>query len=681
MKIAIFDVIGKHAGMDYYEQAYVKMFEKKGCKAKVFSNFKETFSRQFFPNFFSKPKLLGILSFLWAYFKFLFFLIFNCYDRIIYMAYGETYEIPFLFLSSFSHKVYIDVHEVHALRIKDGTSLARFFEFFYKRCIRNVIYHSERTQQILSGAGINMIFVPHVKYAFQKTYNKKNLSLDVASCFTYNGRKRYLFFGSLSKAKGIDIVVNIFGKLANLGRQFELVIAGQNVDNIDFSSLNYPFIHVIPRHINDDEMIYLYSNTHYVLLPYRTTSQSGIFEMAAYFHKPMLLSETEYFKEMIHKFPSFGYLASLNQFETLVERSLAAVPVNFYTAPDCDRFEMKRDFKAFLEQMTMKNLRLKEYGSFKDKESSYLASLTIDNEQDLDKAINSLKTGNFIFRGINQAKYKMFSSSQRLYLTNDKVVELLGTMGYDDFVLGLIDKIKNCKEVTDYLTKHNIPINDMELLAILQHYTTASPLLDFSLEIEQALFFATDLASEPKSYDIGDYISVYYIDKNNPWIASSIQSVNVQGAARADAMLKEFKANNPNSKVITDGVEKEMEYLPYQKFSDFDVISLEGPKAGNVSVSIPNTGFKTNYHITNPRLQAQAGMFILNTTSDEPLVELLNRMVNFKIVNCLNIHKSLIKYINDKYLFPNNINRTTMYNSSKDDNYLEQVIKNLYGFK
>lgn len=352
MRIAIFDVIGKHAGMDYYDQAYAAMFEEKGCEVSVFSNFYDkAFARRFFPNFFNKPKMVGILCFLWAYIKFFFFIVCNNYDRIIYMAYGEVYEVPFLFLSSFSRKSYIDVHEVHALRIKDGSKKALFFENLYAKRIRNVIFHSERTRDILKDKGIHMIFVPHVKYKFQRSYSQDKLGADIKRCFTYKGRKRYLFFGNLSKAKGIDIVISIFVKLAKSDRKFELVIAGQNVDNIDFSSLNYPFIHVIARHINDDEMSYLYSNTHYVLLPYRTTSQSGIFEMAAYFRKAMLLSDTKYFVEMIRKFPSFGYTVPLKQFGTLVEQSLSAAPTQFYTVPDCDRFEMKQEFNAFLEQM------------------------------------------------------------------------------------------------------------------------------------------------------------------------------------------------------------------------------------------------------------------------------------------------------------------------------------------
>ena len=70
----------------------------------------------------------------------------------------------------------------------------------------------------------------------------------------------------------MDLVTDVFGHLSKEQRdKVELVIAGKNVDGMDFSSLcsTSPNFKVFDRHINDDEMVYLYSRTDYVLLPYR----------------------------------------------------------------------------------------------------------------------------------------------------------------------------------------------------------------------------------------------------------------------------------------------------------------------------------------------------------------------------------------------------------------------------
>ena len=113
-----------------------------------------------------------------------------------------------------------------------------------------------------------MIYAPHFKYIFQKKFEEDKLSNEIKKCFNSN-KIKFLFFGNLSRVKGIDIVLTTFDKLRNEGVDFELVIAGKNVDNIDFTELNCDNIKIIDRHINDDELVYLYSSTDYVLLPYK----------------------------------------------------------------------------------------------------------------------------------------------------------------------------------------------------------------------------------------------------------------------------------------------------------------------------------------------------------------------------------------------------------------------------
>lgn len=120
--------------------------------------------------------------------------------------------------------------------------------------------------------------------------------------------------------KGVDIVIEVFKHIINAN--YELVIAGKNVENINFQSIRSENIKVFDRHINDDELIFLYSNTDYILLPYRKSSQSGIFAMAAYFHKPMILSDIPYFSEMLTEFPSFGLKSSLPTYEQTILKLL-----------------------------------------------------------------------------------------------------------------------------------------------------------------------------------------------------------------------------------------------------------------------------------------------------------------------------------------------------------------------
>jgi glycosyltransferase involved in cell wall biosynthesis len=163
---------------------------------------------------------------------------------------------------------------------------------------------------------------------------------------------RFLFFGNLSIVKGVDLVTDVFGHLSKEQRdKVELVIAGKNVDGMDFSSLcsTSPNFKVFDRHINDDEMVYLYSRTDYVLLPYRKSSQSGIFAMAAYFRKPMLMTDIPYFRKMMTKYPSFGRCVPECGYGKLVEDTIMNHSVaEFYTREDCDKSDDRKQTDAFM---------------------------------------------------------------------------------------------------------------------------------------------------------------------------------------------------------------------------------------------------------------------------------------------------------------------------------------------
>ena len=352
--ISIFDILGAYCGMHYYDMAFADVLRKRRHELYIYSNFKERESdKVFFPDFFSCKKLVGIIRFLTAYMRFLKFVLFSSSDRIVYLTYGEFYELPFLFIACFSRRVYVDVHEIHALKYDDASWVSRIFERLYRNGIRHVIYHSERTRGILNGNDLDMLYVPHFKYVFQKEYRDMKLADEVKTCFQTDYRK-FLFFGNLSTVKGIDTVMDVFKKLKSDNRCWELVVAGKNVDNIDFSDFQDERIKVIDRHINDDELVYLYVHTDFILLPYKKSSQSGIFAMAAYFHKPMILSEIPYFKKMIEEYPSFGVVAGLSDFQPIIQKMIDGHDGIFYTQEDCNRFEMKNEIDKFVNSLCNK---------------------------------------------------------------------------------------------------------------------------------------------------------------------------------------------------------------------------------------------------------------------------------------------------------------------------------------
>lgn len=349
--IAIFDILGIHCGMHYYDIAFSKILRERGYNPKIYSNFKEYGSDKiFFPNFYTCNKFVALLLFVYAYIKFLVFVLFSHNIKIVYLAYGELYELPFIIIAGLSRMVYIDVHEIHALKYEDTSKIARMFEYLYRNNVYHVIYHSERTYNILKNGKTDMLYVPHFKYVFKKEYEVSNLSYDVMTCFQSKCRK-FLFFGNLSIVKGIDTIMKVFNNLKKENGNWELAVAGKNVENIDFSTFHDKRIKILNRHINDDELVYLYANADYILLPYKKSSQSGIFAMAAYFHKPMILSDIPYFRDMIKKYPSFGIVRNVSSFENIVRQTIHdGIKQDFYAQEDCYRFEMKQEIDSFVEK-------------------------------------------------------------------------------------------------------------------------------------------------------------------------------------------------------------------------------------------------------------------------------------------------------------------------------------------
>lgn len=349
--IHIFDILGAHSGMHYYDKAFVEVLKERNYDCIIYSNYEDGIGYiKYFPNFFNCGRVYGILCFLIAYIRFFRFVITHKKDKIVYLAFGELYELPFLLSVLLSKNGWIDIHEIHALKYKDNSIVSKLFEYFYKRLIHKTIYHSDRTYRILrENKKIHMVYVPHFKYMFQKEYKESMLADDIKQCFISSYTK-FLFFGNLSIVKGIDITIDIFTKLQK-HEDFELVIAGKNVENIDFHSIQDSKIKIIDRHINDDELVYLYSHADYILLPYRKSSQSGIFAMAAYFQKPMLLSKIPYFEKMIEEYPSFGIIEDLKYFDSLVKKVIScSISNTYYNQIDCDRFENKNDIDCFVKE-------------------------------------------------------------------------------------------------------------------------------------------------------------------------------------------------------------------------------------------------------------------------------------------------------------------------------------------
>lgn len=250
-------------------------------------------------------------------------------------------------------------------------------------------------------------------------------------------------------------------------------------------------------------------------------------------------------------------------------------------------------------------VELPKYVSSSDKDSRYCQSLYIDNEQDLKNVFDELIAHNdeYSYRGICDARYKMYSSSQRLWFYDDQRMLRLGCNNYYDTIECLIKLAASQPEVQQYIQKNNLPANDFLILAMLQHFGSPSPMLDFSNNVLKGLFFAVD--NMPAWTDNGtnrleDFVSLYFIRRNIDWGKNMKDNVNLQ-----------YRQVRPESSNIF--------FLPI--------------------------GEKSFY----------------NNTKDIPLVEVMNTVCNTKYFHCVNIRKHLVPLVHSAYLQTNGITHNSVY--------------------
>jgi len=151
-----------------------------------------------------------------------------------------------------------------------------------------------------------------------------------------------------------------------------------------------------------------------------------------------------------------------------------------------------------------------------DNKSQVFNQININSKQELDNYIGIYKKEQskfgLIFSGCPDAKYKLYNSAQRKWLNME-----LANLGssYENFIFKEIDNAKAWQNnlLKNFFEAFGQPAYDISVLSFLQHYGAPTPLLDWTYNFENALFFATDgLSYADSDNSIENYCSVYIID-------------------------------------------------------------------------------------------------------------------------------------------------------------------------
>lgn len=108
------------------------------------------------------------------------------------------------------------------------------------------------------------------------------------------GMKNLLFFGLIREYKGLDILLEAFGRLDG---SYQLIVAGEPYGSFDKyrsiidKSPAKDRIRLFTHYIKDSEVKNYFSAADLAVLPYRSATQSGISAIAYHFEVPMVVTE------------------------------------------------------------------------------------------------------------------------------------------------------------------------------------------------------------------------------------------------------------------------------------------------------------------------------------------------------------------------------------------------------
>ncbi|MEJ2884362.1 FRG domain-containing protein [Pedobacter sp. GR22-6] len=318
------------------------------------------------------------------------------------------------------------------------------------------------------------------------------------------------------------------------------------------------------------------------------------------------------------------------------------------------------------------------YSNLEEK-SHHFNHKIINSKEELDELLEtwSMKDDSkrYIFRGVNNAKFKLYNSGQRAWTGQE--LEKLGK-SYQEFIQQEIDYAKAFQSnlLVKFFNAFGHNAYDFSILSFLQHYGSPTPLLDFSYNFECGLFFCMDGMSHYASEDIDNYFSIYAIDTNQSDLISILNHLESNTKNIEELLSKHGNIDVDDSEVLNN-----LENLNYSRLEELRLFYLPGYQDRGTRFTIPSRpGFQLVYNQHNLNIINQEGLFVFNSDSEHPLEDYFNdgkftsfnRTFSLKKIHCWDIHKSFGEYI---------LNRLSYKGITRDFIYPQEEFIALSAFK
>ena len=143
--------------------------------------------------------------------------------------------------------------------------------------------------------------------------------------------KQYmLFFGLVRAYKGLDLLLDAFGKVKDQLPNLQLIVAGEFYEDEEkyraqlyFNKLNDRVV-IHNDFIADADLRKYFGAADLIVQPYKTATQSGVTQVAFHFEKPMLVTNVGGLGEIVHDH-KMGYAVEPNA------EAIAEAIADYYT--------------------------------------------------------------------------------------------------------------------------------------------------------------------------------------------------------------------------------------------------------------------------------------------------------------------------------------------------------------
>ena len=207
---------------------------------------------------------------------------------------------------------------VHNMIPHEPSILDKLFAPFYVRSTDGFVALSESVVQDINRLDKNHKPKTSYPHPIYDHYGEQMSKEEACQALNLNPENQYmLFFGLVRAYKGLDLLLDAFGKVKDQLPNLQLIIAGEFYEDEDKYraqiSNNQLTNKVIIKNefIADADLRKYFGAANLIVQPYKTATQSGVTQVAFHFEKPMLVTNVGGLGEIVHDH-KMGYAVEPN---------------------------------------------------------------------------------------------------------------------------------------------------------------------------------------------------------------------------------------------------------------------------------------------------------------------------------------------------------------------------------